>query len=100
MRGLFVQHFAGPNQSLIGKSCRVTTLTVTETFGQGKAPTNLAVSTSGYARTSPTGSPRGSRVVIVDYDEGTQRFRVESVDGPLLTSIDTQLTNRKGMQWN
>jgi uncharacterized membrane protein YGL010W len=83
MRGLFVQHFAGPNQSLIGKSCRVTTLTVTETFGQGESTDESGSFNLRLCANEPNRIAKGSRVVIVDYDEGTQRFRVESVDGPL-----------------
>jgi hypothetical protein len=80
MRGLFVQHFARPNQSLIGRQCRVTTLTVTETFGQGETTDESGSFNLRLCAKEPNQIGKGSRVIIVDYDEGSQRFRVEPAD--------------------
>lgn len=77
MRGLFVQHFARSNQSLIGMNCRVTTLTVTENFGQGEATDGTNNFNLRLSAVEPNEIGKGSRVTIVDYDEGTHRFRVE-----------------------
>lgn len=83
MRGLFVQHSARSNQSLIGMHCRVTTLTVTETFGQGVATDGTGSFNIRLSAREPNQIAKGSRVIIVDYDEGARRFRVEPAEAPI-----------------
>lgn len=80
MRGLFVQHFARSNQSLVGLYCRVTTLNVSETFGQAEASDGHGSFNIRIRATEPNSLGKGARALITDYDESSQRYRVEAAN--------------------
>jgi hypothetical protein len=81
----FIQLFRAPEQTrggqaLIGKMCVVTTGTVSETFGQAKAKDGgaglvLSVRCDGGNRLK-----RGSKALVIDYDEERHAYIVEPYD--------------------
>ncbi|MCK6404879.1 MAG: hypothetical protein L6Q60_02560 [Rhodocyclaceae bacterium] len=80
MRGLFVQHAARSNRSLVGLYCRVTTLNVSERFGQAEASDGNGSFNIRVRAEEPNALTKGSRALIIDYDESSQRYRVEAAD--------------------
>ncbi len=83
LRPLFVVHKGVTQESVLGKVCKILTLTVDERFGQAEvnvgqgSPLNLRV----YAL-APNTLTKGSTALIIDLDERTGRYRVESYEGP------------------
>jgi|CXWL01.1.fsa_nt_gi hypothetical protein len=79
LRPLFVVHKGVTQESVLGKVCKILTLTVDERFGQAEVPVgqgsplNLRV----YAH-SPNTLTKGSTALIIDLDERSGRYRVEA----------------------
>ena len=80
LRGLFVSHHAPSNESLIGQSCRVLTLKVTEDFGQGEISSRGASLKIMISSRVPNSLGAGAMVHIVAYDAANRRFLVEPDD--------------------
>ena len=78
LRGLFASHPAPSNESLIGLQCRVTTLKVTENFGQGAVANRGANYNIKISAKLPNHLNKGTMVAIVGYDPSTQRYRVQA----------------------
>ena len=77
MRGLFVTHVARSNHSLIGQTCKVLTLEVTEKFGRAEvAERGAGLNIRIWAKT-PNTLTKGSVARIVEYDEAGTRYLVE-----------------------
>lgn len=80
MRGLFVSHTAPGNADLVGRSCRVVTLTVDEQFGQAEvAAAGAAINIRVWAPT-PNKLGKGSIAQIVAYEPATQRYEIVAQD--------------------
>ena len=85
LRPLFVMHKGATRISIIGKPCRILTLTVSERFGQAEvavdhgAPLNVKV----YADT-PNTLTKGATALIVDLDGDSGRYLVQSYTPPPL----------------
>ncbi len=78
MRGLFVTHNAMSNQELVGRTCKVLTSRVDETFGRAEVSTRGAsVNISVWAET-PNELVKGSLARIIDYDPDRQRYLIAS----------------------
>ena len=77
LRRLFVAHPAPSNESLIGLQCRVTTLKVTENFGQGEVASRGASYNIKIAAKEPNTLHKGSMTSVVSYDQHTRRYLVE-----------------------
>jgi len=77
LRGLFAAHPAPSNESLIGLRCRVTTLKVSENFGQGSVDNRGASYNIKIAASEPNTLGKGSMTAIVSYHPKTQRYLVE-----------------------
>lgn len=78
MRGLFVTHNAMSNQELVGRTCKVLTGRVDETFGRAEVSTRGAgVNISVWAET-PNELVKGSVARIIDYDPDRQRYLIAS----------------------
>ena len=80
LRGLFVSHTAPPNEGLIGQTCRVLTLKVTEDFGQGEISSRGASLKIMISSREPNRLSQGSMALVVAYDAGTRRFLVEPLE--------------------
>jgi hypothetical protein len=78
MRPLFVKHHALENRSLVGRSCRIITLSVDEKFGRAEVETGGAsLNIRVWART-PNDLGKDAPAVIVAYDEATQQYEVQA----------------------
>jgi hypothetical protein len=81
LKPLFVVHVSANKEAVLGKACKILTLTVDEKFGQaevnigGGAPLNVRV----YADT-PNTLTRGSNALIIDLDPKSGRYRVEAYE--------------------
>ncbi len=82
MRGLFVEHNARGNASLVGLSCQITTLKVDERFGQANVETEGTAIAIRVRAAAPNGLVKGSVATIVSYDEGSGCYEV--VESPLI----------------
>lgn len=76
MRGLFVTHTAVHNRDLVGRVCKVTTLSVNETFGQafmedGGGGLNLRIRAQ-----TPNNLSKDSLAVIVEYHQASDSYEV------------------------
>jgi hypothetical protein len=77
MRGLFVTHVARSNLSLVGQTCKVLTLEVTEKFGRAEVAERGAGLNIRIWAKSPNSLTKGSVARIVEYDEAGSRYLVE-----------------------
>ncbi|WP_211243513.1 hypothetical protein [Chitiniphilus eburneus] len=80
MRGLFVTHNALSNVALVGSSCRVLTLEVTEQFGRAEVATGGAGINIRVRADTPNPLTKGSPAVIVDYDAGGAIYTIVAID--------------------
>ena len=78
LRGLFVSHNAPANESLVGQTCRVLTLKVTEDFGQGEITNRGASFKIMISARVPNSLAKDAVVHVVAYDAASRRFRVEA----------------------
>lgn len=83
LKPLFVVHVSANQQSILGKPCRILTLSVGEKFGQAEvivdsgAPLNVRVCAD-----TPNTLTKGSSALLIDLDAKTGRYRVEAYDAP------------------
>ncbi|MGQ5521932.1 ubiquinone biosynthesis protein [Chitinimonas sp. PSY-7] len=82
MRGLFAVHNARQNASLIGQTCKITTLDVSEDFGQALVETEGVAIAIRVRASKPNGLGKGSLATIVDYDEASETYQV--IETPLI----------------
>ena len=81
LKPLFVVHVSANKEAILGKACKILTLTVSEKFGQAEvalgsgAPLNVRV----YADT-PNTLTKGSSALIIDLDPKSGRYRVEAYE--------------------
>lgn len=81
LKPLFVVHVSAREESVLGKPCKILTLTVDERFGQaevvigGGTPLNVRV----WAET-PNTLTKGSSALIIDQDPKSGRYRVEAYE--------------------
>jgi hypothetical protein len=68
MRGLFVTHTAPSKMALVGRACKISTMTVDEHFGRAEVAANGAPLNIRVCAVSPNALVKGSRAVILDYD--------------------------------
>lgn len=76
LRGMFIVHNALSNDHLVGQTCRILTLEVSDSFGRAEvsghgAPYNIRV----WART-PNVLRKGSIALVIAYDPARQQFEV------------------------
>jgi hypothetical protein len=81
LKPLFVVHVSARQEAVLGKACKILTLTVDERFGQAEVvvgsgtPLNVRV----WAET-PNTLTRGSSALIIDLDPKSKRYRVEAYE--------------------
>ncbi|MBK9656949.1 MAG: ubiquinone biosynthesis protein [Rhodanobacteraceae bacterium] len=81
LKPLFVVHVSAKQESVLGKACKILTLSVDEKFGQAEvtvgsgAPLNVRV----WAET-PNTLTKGSSALIIDLDPKSGRYRVEAYE--------------------
>lgn len=81
LKPLFVVHVSANKEAVLGKACKILTLTVDANFGQAEvnvgsgAPLNVRV----YADT-PNTLTKGSSALIIDLDPKSGRYRVEAYE--------------------
>ena len=78
MRRLFVTHSAVSNASLVGRSCRILTGKVDESFGRAEVETGGASINIRVVADSPNTLKRGGTAIIIDYDPASARYRVQA----------------------
>lgn len=84
LKPLFVVHVSPKQESLLGKRCRILTMSVDEKFGQAEvivnsgAPLNVRVCAD-----TPNTLTKGSSALLIDLDPKTGRYRVEAYDLPV-----------------
>jgi hypothetical protein len=80
MRPLFVKHHAVENRSLVGRNCRIITLSVDEKFGRAEVETGGASLNIRVWSHTPNNLAKDSAAVIVAYDEATQQYEVQAAN--------------------
>ena len=78
MRRMFVTHRAVSNASLVGQRCKVSTSSVTATFGQATVARRGADIQIEVRAAEPNTLGRGATARIIDYDPATQRYSIEA----------------------
>ncbi len=68
LRGLFVTHTAQHKLALVGRACKISTMTVDEHFGRAEVAANGTPLNIRVAAFSPNNLAKGSLAVILDYD--------------------------------
>ncbi|UXI68271.1 hypothetical protein [Tahibacter amnicola] len=82
LKPLFVVHPGASHESVIGRSCRILTLSVEENFGQAEVDTGGArLNIKVYAGV-PNSLVKGSTALIIDLDRERGRYLVEAYDPP------------------
>ena len=83
LKPLFVVPVSAKQESLLGKPCKILTLSVSEKFGQAEviidsgAPLNVRVCAD-----TPNTLTKGSSALLIDIEPKTGRYRVEAYDAP------------------
>lgn len=80
MRGLFVTHQAQANASLVGRTCRVMSLSVNERQGHAVVAQRGADLNIRVRADTPNTLTKGSTAYILEYDEGTGRYLIRAED--------------------
>ena len=81
LKPLFVVHVSAKQESLLGKPCKILTLSVSEKFGQAQviidsgAPLNVRVCAD-----TPNTLTKGSSALLIDIEPKTGRYRVEAYE--------------------
>lgn len=81
LKPLFVVHVSAKQESLLGKPCKILTLSVSEKFGQAEviidsgAPLNVRVCAD-----TPNTLTKGSSALLIDIEPKTGRYRVEAYE--------------------
>jgi hypothetical protein len=78
LRALFVKHHAPENRSLVGRTCRIVTLSVDEKFGRAEVETGGASLNIRVWASSPNSLGKDALAVIVAYDEALQQYEVQA----------------------
>lgn len=78
LRGLFVTHNAQVNQSLVGRTCQVMSLKVTERQGHAQVAQRGANLNIRVRADEPNSLTKGSTAHILEYDEGTGRYLIQA----------------------
>jgi hypothetical protein len=78
LRALFVKHHAPQNRSLVGRTCRIVTLSVDEKFGRAEVQTSGASLNIRVWASSPNSLGKDALAVIVAYDEALQQYEVQA----------------------
>ncbi len=78
LRALFVKHHAPENRSLVGRTCRIVTLSVDEKFGRAEVETSGASLNIRVWASSPNSLGKDALAVIVAYDEALQQYEVQA----------------------
>lgn len=79
LKPLFVVHTSIREESVVGKPCKILTLTVDETFGQAEVVVGTGhVLNVRVCADVPNQLTKGSSALIIDMDQKTRRYRVEA----------------------
>ncbi|WP_426341428.1 ubiquinone biosynthesis protein [Pseudoduganella sp. S-14] len=78
LRPLFVKHHAPENRSLVGRTCRIVTLSVDEKFGRAEVETSGASLNIRVWASAPNSLGKDALAVIVAYDEALQQYEVQA----------------------
>lgn len=76
LRGLFVTHNAISNQALVGRTCKVLTTRVDQSFGRAEVSTRGAGVNISVWADEPNQLGKGSLARIVEYDPERQRYLI------------------------
>lgn len=76
LKKIFVTHQARHNADILGSRCRITTLSVSEDFGQAFVETGGAGLTVQVRATQPNALTKNSVTTIIDYSPETGTYRV------------------------
>lgn len=68
LKGLFVVHSAKSKSQFVGATCKITTLEVTDSFGQGEIDDGEARIIISVRATTPNTFTKGNKAVVVSYD--------------------------------
>ncbi|HEU4778088.1 MAG TPA: ubiquinone biosynthesis protein [Telluria sp.] len=79
LRGLFVQHGARRNASLVGLECAITTEQVTRRFGRAAVADHGASIQIRVWAEEPNALSRRARAVIIGYDARTGHYEVQAI---------------------
>lgn len=80
MRGLFVTHHAQANASLVGRTCRVLSLSVNERHGHAVVAQRGANLNIRVCADTPNTLTKGSTAFILEYDEASGRYLIRAED--------------------
>lgn len=83
LRPLFVKHHAPENRSLVGRTCRIVTLSVDEKFGRAEVETGGASLNIRVWASSPNALGKDALAVIVAYDEASQQYEVQAASAAI-----------------
>ena len=78
MRGLFVQHSARTNESLVGLDCRIVTRSVDRGFGRAEVDSPGATINIRVWAEVPNTLEKHSHAIIVAYDGATGQYEVQA----------------------
>ena len=76
LRGLFKSHGAAAKKTLVGSLCTITTGSVDEKFGRADIGTKGTSINVNVRADSPNTLTRGSRAIIIEYDQKNDRYLV------------------------
>ncbi len=76
LRGLFVTHNAISNRALVGRTCKVLTTRVDQSFGRAEVSTRGAGVNISVWTDEPNQLGKGSLARIVEYDPERQRYLI------------------------
>lgn len=79
MKKIFVTHNARHNADILGRECRITTLTVSEKFGQAYVETGGAGLTIAVRAKSPNELKKNAMAKIVGYSEATGTYEISQI---------------------
>ncbi|WP_157670913.1 ubiquinone biosynthesis protein [Chitinibacter sp. GC72] len=80
LRGLFVTHTATSKLALVGRACKISTMSVDEYFGRAEVAANGAPLNIRVCAASPNTLVKGSAAVILDYDPALDVYAVAALE--------------------
>lgn len=77
LKGMFVVHGAKSKSHYIGSLCKITTLEVTDTFGQAEIDDGEAGIIISVRNRNPNALKKGDKGVVISYDQNKGTYEVE-----------------------
>lgn len=76
LKGLFVVHSAKTKSQYVGSTCKITTLEVSDTFGQAEIDDGEAGIIVSVRATMPNSFKKGDKAVVVSYNEDKRTYEI------------------------